>query len=265
MLLLACATGVPADAPAGAGEVDWMKPKDGVTAVGVRDSGALQSANAQDCPAGALGAAGPAIGAPVGPETSAEPPSAVPAPPGAFPADDRELLAVDDEMLRFFSARIDAAASQSTRLHQIVTAILGEPGLHLSYLRDANCSARETFRRRRGNCLSFALLAVAVARANGLTARFCEVDTYPRWDRAGHLVTEIRHLNVRVWTGMAQFQLDPLGAAECRGPVATTRVVSDARAFAHYYSNLAVLRLEEGAAADAQALFDRALAPASSE
>src|SRR5208283_1621224 len=105
-LLLACATGVPADAPASAREVDWMKLNDEATAVRVRNSGTLHFDNALDCLAGALGAAGPAIGAPAGTEASAEPPSAVPAPPRAFPADDRELLALDDEMLRFFSARI---------------------------------------------------------------------------------------------------------------------------------------------------------------
>jgi tetratricopeptide (TPR) repeat protein len=211
------------------------------------------------CLAGALGAAGPAPGGQADTEVSARPPPAVQAAPIAFPADDRELLALDDEMQRFFSARIDLGAIESARLKQIVTAILGEQGLHYAYEKDGNYSVHETYRRRRGNCLSFALLAVAVARTYGLTARFCEVNTYPRWDRSGNLITEIRHLNVRVRAGAEQFVLDPLGAAERQAPVATTKAVSDTRAFAHFYNNLAVLRLAEGAAADAQALFDRAL------
>jgi tetratricopeptide (TPR) repeat protein len=178
----------------------------------------------------------------------------------AFPADDRELLALDDDMKRFLAARIDAHAIESVRLNQVVSAILGENGLHIAFLKDGNYSVRETFLRRKGNCLSFSLLGVAVARAYGLTARFCEVNTYPQWDRLGNFVTEIRHLNVRIWAGTQQFQLDPLGAVESQAPVASTSVVSDARAFAHFYNNLAVLRLAEGAASDAQALFDRALA-----
>ena len=210
------------------------------------------------CIAGALGAAGPAQGQ-AGAEASAGPPPAVQAAPIAFPADDRELLALDDEMQRFFSARIDVGAIESARLNQIVTTILGEQGLRFAYEKDGNYSVREAYRRRRGNCLSFALLAVAVAREYGFTARFCEVNTYPRWDRSGNLITEIRHLNVRVRAGAEQFVLDPLGAAERQAPVATTKTVSDTRAFAHCYNNLAVLRLAEGAAADAQALFDRAL------
>jgi len=212
------------------------------------------------CIAGALGAAGPAPGEQAGTDASAGPPPAVHAAPFAFPADDRELLALDDEMQRFFSARIDARAIKSARLNQIITAILGEQGLQFVYEKGGNYSARETYRRRRGNCLSFSLLAVAVARAYGLTARFCEVNTYPRWDRFGNLVTEIRHLNVRVWAGVEQFELDPLPTAERQAPVATAKVISDARAFTHFYNNLGVARLAEGAAADAQALFDRALA-----
>jgi tetratricopeptide (TPR) repeat protein len=212
------------------------------------------------CIAGALGAAGPAPGEQAGTAASAGPPTAMQAAPFAIPADDRELLALDDEMQRFFSTRIDVGAIKADHLNQIVTAILGEQGLHFAYVKNGNYSAGETYRRRQGNCLSFSLLMVAVARTYGLTAGFCEVNTYPRWDRSGNIVTEIRHLNVRVLAGTAQFDLDPLGAAERQAPVATVKAVSDARAFAHFYNNLAVLRLAEGAAADAQALFDRALA-----
>jgi Tfp pilus assembly protein PilF len=250
LLVLPCGAG----APAGAQEVGGRNFSNAVIWVRARDS-ELIADNASVRTGGALGAA-----VPVPTDASAGPRLVVQAPPFAFSTDDRELLALDDEMHRFFSARIDAGASQSVRLNQIATAILGEQGLHLIYTKDANGSARETFRRRQGNCLSFALLTVAVARAYGLTAGFCEVNTYPRWNRSGHLITEIRHLDVRVSTESAQFQLDPLRASESRGPVASTKEVSDARAFAHYYSNLAVLRVAEGAVADAQPLFDRALA-----
>jgi tetratricopeptide (TPR) repeat protein len=211
------------------------------------------------CLAGILGAATPDQGQAVT-EATAGPPAVVQAAPFVFPADDRELLVLDDEMQRFFSARIESGNSDSARLKQIVTAILGAEGLHYDYEKDGNYSVRETCRRHRGNCLSFALLAVAVARTYGLTARFCEVNTYPRWDRSGKLITEIRHLNVRIQAGTEQFVLDPLGEAERESPVASTKAVSDARAFAHFYNNLAVLRLGQGANADALALFDRALA-----
>ncbi len=235
-----------------------MRRRAGCTPTGARLGALIREAA---CLAAVLGVARLARGQP-GPEPAPPPPppAAVQAAPFVFPADDRELLALDDEMRQFFAAHIDAHATQSIRLNQVVIAILGEQGLHFVYDKNGNYSAREAYRRGRGNCLSFSLLAVAVAREYGLTAKFCEVNTYPRWDRFGNLVTEIRHLNVQVWAGMEQFELDPLPAAERQNPVAAARVVSDARAFAHFYNNLGVARLAAGAAAEAQALFDRALA-----
>jgi tetratricopeptide (TPR) repeat protein len=205
-----------------------------------------------------LGAPVPIPGDQSGTDGSAAP--AIQAAPFVFPADDRELLALDEDMVRFFAARVDDRASTFTRLNQIVAAILDEQGLHFAYEKDGDYSARETYRRRRGNCLSFSLLAVAAARAHGLTAWFCEVNAYPRWDRSGSLITEIWHLNVRVSAGAAQYEINPLGGAERQDQVATRRAVSDARAFANFYNNLAVRRLADRAAAEAQALFDRALA-----
>ena len=184
----------------------------------------------------------------------------MPAAPIELPAADRDLLTLDDEMRRFFSTRIDVAAAQEIRLNQIIAALLGEQGLHLVYWSGANYSAREIFRQRRGNCMSFSLLAVAVARAYGLTAKFCEVNTYPRWDRYGNLITEVRHLNVQIRVNLNRYELDLLPVADRPTSVASAEVVSDARAFAHFYNNIGVYRLSEGAAAEAQALFDRALA-----
>ena len=210
------------------------------------------------CIVRALGATAPVPGEQSGTELSPAP--AIQVAPFAFPADNRELLALDEDMERFFAARIDDRASKLTRLNQVVTAILGEQGLHFAYEKDGNYSARETYRRRRGNCLSFSLLAVAIARAHGITAWFCEVDTFPQWDRFGSLITEIWHLNVHASVGTAEYEINPLGGAERQDPVAARKAVSDSRALANFYNNLAVRRLADGAAAEAQALFDRALA-----
>ena len=186
-----------------------------------------------------------------------------PPPPPAplvLPAADGELMALDDEMRAFFSARVNPYASEHPRLDQIVDAIADADGLHFAYVASITGSARETFHQRRGNCLSFALLMVAVARSYGLTAKFCEVRNYPRWDRFGAIVAEIWHLNVRVWADGAEYELDPAPASERRAAAGAAHPISDARAFANFYNNLGVFRLSEGGAGEAQILFDRALA-----
>ena len=211
------------------------------------------------CLVGFLGASAPVSGGQAG----ADPPAHRPPPPVTplvLPAHDSDLLALDDDMRAFFAARINDSTGGETRLRQLVAAILGEGGLHFTYEPDGNYSAAETFRRRGGNCVSLSFLAVAVARIHGLPAEFCEINTYPRWDRHGNLITEIRHLNVRVRIGEQTFELDLLPAAEREAPIASAEIVSDARAFAHYYNNLAVQQLVAGDATGAQALFDRALA-----
>ena len=201
----------------------------------------------------------PAPSQPTGTATVASHPAP---PPYAYtlPAEDRDLIALDDEMRRYFAARIDGEGTQERRLNEVVAAVLGEQGLHLKYVEDANLSARETFRQRKANCLAFALLTVALCRTYGVPAQFCEVNTYPRWDRYGNLVTEVRHLNVQVSAGGARYELDLLPIAERQSPVASAKLITDARAFAHFYNNLGVFRLADGARAEALALFDRALA-----
>ncbi len=210
--------------------------------------------------AGALAASEPSA-APVPTRTDA-PVATLPdaGTPGRFPGADAELLALDDEMRHFFSKRIDAHAGPQIRLSQLMAALIGEDGLHLTYATEANYSAGETFHRRQANCLAFSLLAVAVARTYGLTASFCEVDTYPRWDRFGHIITEIRHLNVQIRAGPVRYELDLRPWDERRTSAGKARVVTDARAFAHFYNNLGVFRQSAGAVTEAQTLFDRALA-----
>jgi tetratricopeptide (TPR) repeat protein len=213
--------------------------------------------------AGVPGFAGLACGQPATPDASPAPPPAVRGAPFVFPADDRDLLALDDEMRQYFSTRIDARADLKTQLDQVSAAILGEKGLHLAYDKDGNHPAQQSFRLRRGNCLSFSLLVVAVARAYGLPAEFYEINSYPNWDRSGSFVTEIHHLNVQIRLGATRYEIDPLLEAE-RGArvarVASAKPVSDTRAFAHFYNNLGVARLAAGAAVEAQTFFDRALA-----
>ena len=203
----------------------------------------------------------PAAVSPISPAVPPVPAAApLPSAPYVFPAHDTDLLAVTPEMEAYFAARVDNVGDEVTRLREIVGAILEADSLHFIYDPEGNYSAAETFRRRRGNCVSFSFLAIAVVRSYGFNADFCEVNTYPRWDRHGNLITEIRHINVRVRTGGALFDLDLLPGTERSTPISSVDLVSDARAFAHFYNNLAVQRIGAGDETGALALFDRALA-----
>ena len=174
------------------------------------------------------------------------------------PDDWRELLRVDDAMRRYFAAHVPRWGDTRGQLDAIVAAILGADGLNFSYREDGNFDARETFRRRQGNCVAFSILVVAVAREYRLTARFNEVRTEPRWDRIGQVVAEIRHLNVVVRTDTGKVMVDLLPVSGYGVTESSAREVPDARAFAMFYSNNGVYLLGQARLLEALPLLERA-------
>lgn len=169
------------------------------------------------------------------------------------PEEGRELLALDEPMHRFFSARVDPKCPDGERLAQIVAAVLRpEPeGLGFAYEPEGTCDAREAFRRRRGNCQGFSFLVLAVARQYGLQARFQDIGTFQRWNRYDRFIAAVRHTNVRVAVGLEDYIVD-LRPDLGRPSFASERyVVSDKRAFAHFYSTAGFFRLVRGDCAGA--------------
>ncbi|HLP03741.1 MAG TPA: tetratricopeptide repeat protein [Opitutaceae bacterium] len=183
---------------------------------------------------------------------------AQPAAPAEVPADWRDLLRLDDDVRRFFASRVPRNTSEAERVDAIVAAILDPGELGFTYREDGTFAARETFRRRQGNCVAFSILVVAVAREYGLVARFNEVRTEPHWDRVGQVVAEFRHLNVVVRTETGNVMLDLLPTPGAGGALTVARPVSDAHAFAMFYSNIGVQRLGAGDPAGAQPLLELA-------
>lgn len=181
---------------------------------------------------------------------------------GAYhlPEDPGELLRLDDEMRTFFAGRVRRRGGPESRVDDIVAAILEEDGLHFTYEGDGLYDVREAFRRRRGNCVTFAMLVVAVAREYRVPAKFNEVEIRPRWSRTGGLVLESRHLNVRVQTETGSFEIDLQLFANLRVTRRSAAEVGDERAFAGLYSNAGVYRLAGGDRAAALPLLEHATA-----
>jgi Tfp pilus assembly protein PilF len=175
-----------------------------------------------------------------------------------LPDDPTELLRLDGEMRAFFGARVHTKALLETKLDEIVAAILGEKGLHFSYESAGIYAPREAFRRRSGNCVTFSMLVVAVAREYRIPASFNEVELLVRWDRVGGIVMERRHINVWVPTSNGGYEIDLKMFADLRSPRSGTHIVADARAFAALYGNAGVFRLAEGDNAGALHLLKRA-------
>lgn len=169
-----------------------------------------------------------------------------------------ELLALSPEMESFVDAHVDRGAGSFVKLNQLLRAIISEGTFGLEY-DDRTRTAAETFRARRGNCLSFSALFVAMARAAGLRVDFQEVDIPPDWSFRDDAYVLNRHVNVRIDLGVAgehivDFNIDDFRASYDR------RTIDDARALAHYYNNIGVERMEAGDVAGALACFRTAIA-----
>ena len=182
----------------------------------------------------------------------------VTAPDYRLPDNPRDLLRIDNEMKTYFSARIKRWSCLESQLDQIAEAILGENGLHFRYKVDGVYDVREAFRRRRGNCLTYSMLVVAVAREFRIPAEFNEVIIHPRWNRTGRLVLESRHINVRIQAPGGSYEIDLKQSENMRVSRGSARVVDDARAFAGAYNNVGVYRLAAGDYTDAMRLLELA-------
>jgi tetratricopeptide (TPR) repeat protein len=178
-------------------------------------------------------------------------------PDTAPPVAEDEVLLVSPEMQAFLDRHVARRAGSVSRLRQLVGAILDEKSLGLEY-DESTRTAAETFRARRGNCLSFSSMFLAMARRAGLRAYYQEVDTPPDWTLRNEVLVLNRHVNVLVDTGRGgdhevDFNLDGVQTRDHR------RRISDARALSHYDNNVAIERMQAGDAAAAFRYLRRAV------
>lgn len=171
--------------------------------------------------------------------------------------EDHQVLAVSAEMQAFLDRHVARRASRLPRLRQLGRAISAQHSLGLKY-DETTRTAAQTFRVRRGNCLSFSNMFVAMARQVGLKAYYQEVDTPADWSFRNDALVLNRHVNVIVDLGrggehVVDFNMDDFRTSYDR------RRISDARALAHYDNNVAVERMQAGETASAFLYFRRAV------
>jgi Flp pilus assembly protein TadD len=181
---------------------------------------------------------------------------AIPAPTG-LALGEAGVISLDDAM-REFLAREVSGRDSLTKLNQLVRAVVKNPQFRINYADDTH-SAIDTFHSLRGNCLSFTNLFIALAREAGLSVSYQEVDVPPTWTARDETFVVSRHVNALVTARPGSSHVVDFNMADFRAAY-PRRAISDARAAAHYYSNLGVERLQAGDAAGAYEHFRRALA-----
>ncbi len=164
---------------------------------------------------------------------------------------------IGPEIKQFLDQKVDRSLPELERLQALVAAVFHSSDLRFVYAPETR-TAEETFKERSGNCLSFAILFISMARYLNLDARFREVEIAPVWTKSGDFVNLSQHVNSAVFVGGRAYAVDVfpgVNPIEIGG-----QVVPDARGLAHYYNNKGVDELSKGNAPAAEIYFKQALA-----
>ena len=171
---------------------------------------------------------------------------------------DENVLALSPEMRAFLAAHVSRSNNPDVAFHELVSSIMNPSILGVKY-DDTTQSASDTFRTRRGNCLSFSNMFVAMAREVGLNVQYEEVETPPDWTLDKDTFVLNQHINVFVDLGRDGSRVVDFNVGDLKASYETRRI-SDARALAHYFNNIGVERMLAGDIAGALACFRKAIA-----
>jgi tetratricopeptide (TPR) repeat protein len=168
-----------------------------------------------------------------------------------------DLLAMSPEMREFTNRYARSGSDGSPKAWKLAYAALDPYLLDFDYDPMVTLPADEAFRARRGNCLTFSSLFVAMARSAGLQAWYQEVQMAPEWSTVKETLLVSKHVNAAVWEHGQKYVIDV--SRRKPEPYEQTRRLSDREATAQYYNNLGVDALVAEDLALAYAYFARAL------
>lgn len=150
-----------------------------------------------------------------------------------------ELLAVDEAMAEFLEQSIDSGLRGWDLVARLQELLFSPQFLNVQYDDSANLTAAETFAQRRANCLALVNLYIAMARHQGLQARYQTAQIRPQWDRRGELLVLSEHINALGSLGAGnQYIVDFTPDVQLQQQSA--EVISDQQALALYFNNIAV-------------------------
>lgn len=145
-------------------------------------------------------------------------------------------LGLSPEMERFVQTQLSGRKNSETRAWRLAIAMLDPWSFDFTYDPQVTLTAEEAFRQRRGNCLTFSNMFVAMARSAGLDAWYREVDILPEWTNVDDTLLVSKHVNAEVHDRLNSYVVDVSRRQVQKGERA--RRLSDREAVAQFYNNL---------------------------
>jgi Flp pilus assembly protein TadD len=158
---------------------------------------------------------------------------------------------ISEEMVRWARETIGPkdGVGDAAWLERLQTALF-DPSFDFTYTADLTLTAPQAFAHRRGNCMSFTALFVALARSAGIGAFLLSVEREPTIDRDDGLVVLNRHVVAayrKSSGGVTTFDF----FVQRSEPYLHRRVVDDVEATAMYHANLGGSAIRAGRESDA--------------
>lgn len=163
-------------------------------------------------------------------------------------------------MESFIERYVVTGHGRDKRAWSLAWAVTDRNLLDFRYNPELTLPPAETFSRRTGNCLSFSLMFVAMARHLGLDAWYQEVAVPPQWNSANNTLLVSIHINVVVEGERGAWVVDVSGETDAR--TRHLRRVGDDEAVAQYLNNLGAEALTSTDLGRAYAYFSKAIAMA---
>lgn len=156
-----------------------------------------------------------------------------------------EVWALDDEMRAFVAEQIGDADAPRLKLQRLLQGMQQTGLFELDYSIADTTTARTTFHERRGNCLSFTILFVALAREAGIDVRYRLVDMPPVWSTETDFVILRQHVNTVVRTAFHEDFVIDFNAIDVGGRY-DAREIDDREVLALFYNNMGAEALISG-------------------
>jgi tetratricopeptide (TPR) repeat protein len=148
-----------------------------------------------------------------------------------------DTFALDGEMQEFVRQVRDLGGDSAARVNHLLQAMKQRGLFSLEYNEASTRTVSSTFHERRGNCLSFTMLFIALARESGLPARYQLVDVPPQWNLDSDLVVIANHVNAVINSKTDKDLVVDFNKTNFNGNFVTHRI-DDAYAAALFYTNL---------------------------
>lgn len=148
-----------------------------------------------------------------------------------------DLLSLDEELKRYIDDYVNPKWAGEAKIRALRKLMFAPDRLNIEYDSRRTQTANETFRSKRGNCLSMTSLFVAAARYVGVDANFQVVERNPTWRKSGTTMIRNAHINATGWiSGYRRYVVDFLPETVIDEKDSYT--IPDLHAVTLYYNNM---------------------------